>query len=526
MPNPIPGTEQPQLIGDIATEFINNSQRAMGTLQNSINRIPNLRQRVRTLGGLRRVATENPLSAQTREVLTGLTSLENSLFLERFTEGDVDSTPSAQELAQGIGRSIDIGTGIADHLIECCNDLRNKLISLRSQLTRARNDILNIIARKTSSINTRIANFRADVIFIYNNEKQKFLEGLNAAKDEWKQIIRDIIHSELQSVLDKLDRIDDKCDNLTQKLIDFESMVDGRLHTIEGGIADVVSSVGTLEGVCTGIGTELTAFASEFNAYLLVYGKDILATEALIASGTGSILGAVGGVEETIAAKLLFSRGFLKTQIEQGEEKIKKNTDESIDNQTEFLKDTEKGFPHILTDQICCNVVGESYARWDSLCSFFPTIVFLFNEITEDEKPRRTQIKLRLNQPSTEITDENVRNIIGKVRNLGDVTYQHGTCKGNYVSSDKRFRTTVWGKDRNNIELLLTLLFTVVDEYFDPGLLSTTDIGAKRPSLTKRKKDLFNVGLNDVNYNRTFTLQLKSANLLVNGLKTIIKLCD
>lgn len=158
------------------------------------------------------------------------------------------------------------------------------------------------------------------------------------------------------------------------------------------------------------------------------------------------------------------------------------------------------------------------------MCSFFPTIVFVFNEVTEENQPRRSQVKLRLNRPSAEITDQYVNLIIGKVRNLGEVSYQYGTCKGNYVSSDKRFKTTVFGKDRNNIELLLTLLFTVVDEYFDPGLLSTTKIGAKRPSITKRTQDILNIGLNSYDYNEEFTLKLKSANLLVNGMKTIIKL--
>ena len=526
MPNPIPGAEQPQLISELAMEFINNSRTAMGTLQNSINRVPNLRQRVIDLGGLRRVATENPLSAQTREVLPVLTSLENSLFLERFTEGDVNNIPSAQELAEGIGQSINIGTGIADHLAECCNDLRNRLIKLKSQLTRVRNEILEIIARKANSINRRIASLRADILYIYQDEKRKFLEGLEAAKEECKDLIKDIVNSELQPVFEKLDIINVKCDNLTSKLDEIEGMVNNRLNTIDQKVSQVIGDVAQVSEICVESRGAIAALTTEFDIYVATYGLDTVANKELITTSTGSVLAAVAGVEETIVTKIILDKGFVKTEISQSEKNLKENTKENFDSQNLFLKDTNKGFPYILTDQICCNVVGESYARWDSICSFYPTIVFVFNEVTGDEKPRRTQIKLRLNQPSTEITDKNVQNIIVKVRNLGEVSYQHGTCKGNYVSSDKRFRTTVWGEDRNNIELILTLLFTVVDEYFDPGLLSTTNIGVKRPSLTKRKQDLFHTGLNNANYNQTFTLKLKSANLLVNGLKTIIKLRD
>lgn len=85
MPNPIAPTQQAQLVGDLATQFINTNRTARGTLQDSVNRIPDLRRKVSQLGGLRQVATQNPLSAETREIQTALTSLENSLFVQRYT---------------------------------------------------------------------------------------------------------------------------------------------------------------------------------------------------------------------------------------------------------------------------------------------------------------------------------------------------------------------------------------------------------------------------------------------------------
>lgn len=151
MPNPIAPTQQAQLVGDLATQFINTNRTARGTLQDSVNRIPDLRRKVSQLGGLRQVATQNPLSAETREIQTALTSLENSLFVQRYTGGDLETTPSAQTLAEGIGQGIKIGNRIKSHLDQCCDEINRRLLALKGQLKRARNDILQAISSNARS---------------------------------------------------------------------------------------------------------------------------------------------------------------------------------------------------------------------------------------------------------------------------------------------------------------------------------------------------------------------------------------
>ena len=41
----------------------------------------------------------------------------------------------------------------------------------------------------------------------------------------------------------------------------------------------------------------------------------------------------------------------------------------------------------ILTSEVCCNIVGESYYKWDALSSFYPTITFVFVEETQNSFP-------------------------------------------------------------------------------------------------------------------------------------------
>lgn len=168
--------------------------------------------------------------------------------------------------------------------------------------------------------------------------------------------------------------------------------------------------------------------------------------------------------------------------------------------------------------------MGESYAKWDSISQYYPTIVFVFVEVTESNKPRKSQIKIRFNKTWQEITDKDIQNLTNKIKEYGNLGYTYGTTRGNYVSKDKRFKTTIYAKDKENISNILSKVLDVLPDKFDPGLLSLTILGSKRPSLTKRTKQLANIGLNTDNYNDEFSLKLKSANLLVNGVKKIIKL--
>lgn len=67
-------------------------------------------------------------------------------------------------------------------------------------------------------------------------------------------------------------------------------------------------------------------------------------------------------------------------------------------------------------------------------------------------------------------------------------------------------------------------MLAVLREAFNADLLSITSIGSKRPSIHKRKQNLHNINMNNTNYNENFKLKLKPIHLLVNGIKSIIRL--
>ena len=53
-------------------------------------------------------------------------------------------------------------------------------------------------------------------------------------------------------------------------------------------------------------------------------------------------------------------------------------------------------------------VVGEAYARWDSVTTYFPCIIFVFNEDTTNKYKRRSQIKLRLRMQNKDLNDTDI----------------------------------------------------------------------------------------------------------------------
>ena len=122
------------------------------------------------------------------------------------------------------------------------------------------------------------------------------------------------------------------------------------------------------------------------------------------------------------------------------------------------------------------------------------------------------------------INESIIKKLKSNINGLKGLQYTSGASRGYYVSLDKRFKTTIYAKDEVNQKRLLVLLFSSINEKFDPNLLSTTTITQKRPSLLKINASLGNRSLNTTNYNENVELRLRKATLLVNGLEKPLEL--
>lgn len=183
-----------------------------------------------------------------------------------------------------------------------------------------------------------------------------------------------------------------------------------------------------------------------------------------------------------------------------------------------------KDFPVKVGKETSLWVVGEAYAKWDSVVSFYPCITFIFVEDTQSNNPRKSQIKLRINKPSSEWTTADVKALQAKVLENTNLEYKYGKTRGNYVSADKRLKTTIFADNKAEVEQVLTNTFSIIDETFSKDLLTLTFGNGKRPSSTRRMTGLNGIGTNPNDYNTSFSVKLNRVVLMVHGLARPVEL--
>ena len=124
---------------------------------------------------------------------------------------------------------------------------------------------------------------------------------------------------------------------------------------------------------------------------------------------------------------------------------------------------------------------------------------------------------MRLKGNNQDLTDADIHRLRSSVEQLGNLTYLYGNNRGYFIAKDRRFKTTVYGDSREDVEHVLRACLSVIEEEFDPNDLSYTD-GNHRVNVVKRKQPLSNVEQNPVDYKSASKQQLFRVLLMVNGL--------
>ena len=210
--------------------------------------------------------------------------------------------------------------------------------------------------------------------------------------------------------------------------------------------------------------------------------------------------------------------------LTKGLENITKKADgvaKAVEDIKKQLEKDRKELAIKVAEEVSLQVVGESHYRWDSVSTYFPTLSFLFREINVGQTPRRTQIKVRLKERNEEIGEAEIQRLKASCAALSNLMYNYGTIRANYVSQDKRFKTTVFCKDSSAVERILYPICQVIGEPYESRNLSITS-ARNRPNSTKRTTSLAGISINTVNYQTTITMKLYKVVLLVNGLSSPI----
>lgn len=355
----------------------------------------------------------------------------------------------------------------------------NRLVTDR--LTRLGLDILRFRSETLEAL---------DLLLLRTSRLSSLLEGLEAEIQEISRIV-----TSLSAKLDPL------ITDLSEKVFPAITTIETRLGAIDTYIQSTLNpnlvtlgaSVETLAGQL-GVGLEAVAFA--------VTGL----SESLTFTAT-TLGGAVVGLEGTIV-----TQGFLwRRQISALTRGFKENTKALEDLKAEFDK-----LPNQISDRVADNIVGESYYRFDSTSSYYPTVIFLFKLRNSSGGAGRSQIKLRLPKRSEEVSPEDLGQLRQRVSQLAGLSYRYGGTRLNFVSSDRLAKTVVHVEDPKEGSLVLERICGALGLSFDPSLISQTT-GNLRQSSTARTSPLPGWDVRRIK-NVRGPYQLFKVRLLINGM--------
>ena len=123
-----------------------------------------------------------------------------------------------------------------------------------------------------------------------------------------------------------------------------------------------------------------------------------------ISAGLGILLASTRYISGTVS-KILVQ---VETLPEILDNVIKRQLDDFKEYLNEFPERSNSG-NSTKRYEVSLQIVGESYYRWDSTSTYFPTLTFLFKEVeaSQYKSTRRSQIKVRLNKRNEDLTNKN-----------------------------------------------------------------------------------------------------------------------
>lgn len=136
-----------------------------------------------------------------------------------------------------------------------------------------------------------------------------------------------------------------------------------------------------------------------------------------------------------------------------------------------------------IVEGVCNSIVGETYYKWTTLNKYYPSVVFLFVE-ENVSYPKRAQVKTRWTSVDLEnpVGETEIEKLQKKIDHQASTfRYHSGETRCNFVSqTQSSWKTTIYAKDRENGELILEKILTVLDEPFLTECLSVTSPRKRR----------------------------------------------
>ena len=508
------------IVESTARNYLVNERQILNNTERILRQNPSTRRELDRLGPLPQLLTQGEDENVERHYLSRFINAQTSIFIDRVTQGDILRTPSLETLLEQERENSQILISISTELESCCTEIKAKLDIL--------SDLIKTQFRRLRDL--LISNFSS-----LEAEGQETFEKLTSTILDNRQVVLLQFNRRFDTVETLINQINTFIQNkVTERSLWLENLLEGFSISVKRLILESVTKI--LESVEVAKTDLKTYLADSFEALLFNITSELSTqTGALVAAGklfyNSTILPLLGTIA-TGVGEITLSTTYISTTVSQilvAVKSLPKSIEDlltkQLDDLKDFLDEWKKDLIQEIAQEVSLQIVGESYYKWNSVSTYFPTLTFLFKEQKVSQKPRRSQIKLRLPKKNEELTSEDIKSLKSKCVTILNKTYRYGTQRYNYVSSDKRFKTTVFGQNSAEIKDLFKSIFEIIGEPFEVENLSITD-QINRVNKTKRSVPLSTIEPNKINYQEDFKVEFYKAVLLVNGLESPIILAQ
>ena len=515
-------------------------ERVLAPMVRVVSRRPELQQRFARDGGLVNFMLREEASQERDNFAPEIFSQQTNLYNNRFFGENIDTLTPLTELEEEFEKVKQKVSTIQKELQDCCEEIKNKLDQVSQQTKAQGEQTRRRINRKTVQILRKLQQ-------LYDRLKallQEKFQGLEETLQNIQRILEQDIPARfyaidsqcteifnylsltLKPILDfVLQEIEIKSEALRVQIEVFQASLkatlDAKFLTIETSIGGIAAAVELVQGSIVGIEASLITIEGAIAGAIVAINEAVAAEHYLTRGRVNTVGNEIKSLVKKEVETLSSEIKQLQKEFKQELEKVKKELLERFEKEKkEILKaiqEESKKFIEKTALEVSQLIVGESYYKWDSTSSYFPTVIFVFNEMVEAETPRRSQIKARLKKTSQELTDDDIEQLKKRVQQYKEWKYSYGSVRANYVSSDKRWKSTVFASQQSEARSVFQTVGKILDEEIDFKLISFTSLEKKRPRITTRTTPLAGKGLNLSNYDSVFTLQLRKATLLVNN---------
>lgn len=250
-----------------------------------------------------------------------------------------------------------------------------------------------------------------------------------------------------------------------------------------------------------GLGTEVTAIATT---------QDTVQNPLLIAQAAGI---------STIIA-LLTGKDIDPDNIKPGLHNFKKLVKEAVN---EWFEENKKDIYQQLTTQIAETIVGESYLKFDSNSTYYPTLLFKFMSNNQNQSKRYSQIQIRLLKSPEEIDEALINQLKKEASKLKQFYYLSGPIRCNYIAPKRLFKTTVFTKTKTETDRLFNAILPLGGNEFVKNQLSYTELSKRLPYTRAETTPRKDIQINPV-VKLEVRKEIKAIFLQVNGWNKMVRL--